>query len=120
MYPDVKPAFERWLRRGASIHIFSSGSVQAQRLLFGHSTDGDLMPMITSYFDTQTGQKREPSSYSAISSAIGVQPSEIHFFSDVLAEVDAARSAGMEASVVVREGSSTVAEDAVTTFDDVP
>ena len=45
VYADVKPAFERWTKAGAQLCIYSSGSVQAQKLLFGHSVEGDLCPV---------------------------------------------------------------------------
>jgi enolase-phosphatase E1 len=41
---------------------FSSGSVLAQRLLFRHSTAGDLSGFIHAYFDTATGPKAESTS----------------------------------------------------------
>lgn len=106
VYPDVEPAMRRWLASGAMIHIFSSGSVLAQQLLFAHLPNGDLTPLISSYFDTTTGPKREAPSYLTIAGRIGVEPQEVLFLSDVIQEVDAAGEAGMGALLVDRSGAA--------------
>jgi enolase-phosphatase E1 len=103
VYEDVPRAFARWKRRGVEIAIFSSGSVLAQKLIFGHSTAGDLGRDIAGYFDTTTGPKREAESYRRIASALGVPPSDVVFYSDVAAELDAAREAGMQTALSVRD-----------------
>eukprot|EP00730_Choanoeca_flexa_P016252 TRINITY_DN7642_c0_g1_i4.p1 TRINITY_DN7642_c0_g1~~TRINITY_DN7642_c0_g1_i4.p1 ORF type:complete len:115 (+),score=14.82 TRINITY_DN7642_c0_g1_i4:262-606(+) len=43
VYEDVVPAFKRLVDAGAKIYIYSSGSIQAQKLLFGYSEAGDLL-----------------------------------------------------------------------------
>jgi enolase-phosphatase E1 len=106
VYPDVPPALERWRGHGIDIAIFSSGSVQAQRSLFGNTTAGNLTGFIRAYFDTTTGPKREPSSYVRIAGTLGHSPSEILFLSDVSQELDAARTAGMGTALCLR-GPST-------------
>lgn len=110
LFPDVPAAFERWSKQG-KVAIYSSGSVEAQQLLFRYSTYGDLTPLITAYFDTRIGSKSESRSYSAIVEKLQVPPEEAIFFSDVVHELDAARSAGMNTCLVVREGNALV-EDA--------
>lgn len=104
VYPDVAPALARWRSRGLRIAIFSSGSVLAQRLLFKHSTAGDLSPHLEAYFDTTTGPKREPASYRKIASALQLAPEQILFVSDVIPELDAARAAGMATLQSMRPG----------------
>ncbi|HEY7512006.1 MAG TPA: acireductone synthase [Vicinamibacteria bacterium] len=104
VYDDVPPAFRRWHARGAGPWIFSSGSVLAQRLLFGHTAHGDLTPLISGYFDTTTGPKQEAPTYGRIAAAIGRVPADVRFVSDVGAEVDAARAAGLRTALCVREG----------------
>lgn len=42
VYEDVPPALERWTRAGKKVYIYSSGSVEAQVLLFKYSEAGDL------------------------------------------------------------------------------
>ena len=104
MYPDVAPAFVRWRGQGHALGIFSSGSVLAQQWLFRRSTAGDLTPHLQWYFDTLTGPKREPASYASIAAISGTAPGNITFISDVSAELDAARAAGMRTVLVNRPG----------------
>jgi enolase-phosphatase E1 len=110
LFPDVPPTLERWAAR-AKVAIYSSGSVEAQRLLFRYSTFGDLSRLIAANFDTRTGAKAEAASYSSIAAELGVDPKEILFFSDVVRELDAARDAGCQTRLVMREGNAPV-EDA--------
>jgi 2,3-diketo-5-methylthio-1-phosphopentane phosphatase len=109
LFPDVPEAFVRWAKHG-KVAIYSSGSVEAQQLLFRHSTYGDLTPLITSYFDTRTGAKRESASYAMIAAALRAEPVEVLFFSDVVQELDAAREAGCGTRLVVREGNVPAAD----------
>ena len=108
VYPDVRPAFVRWRRNGMLIAIFSSGSVQAQRNLFANTSAGDLSPFLYDYFDTRTGPKRESNSYRLIAAALHQSPSEVLFVSDVAAELDAARDAGMSTVLCVRGSDAPV------------
>jgi 2,3-diketo-5-methylthio-1-phosphopentane phosphatase len=110
LFADVPDALARWNSQG-KVAIYSSGSVEAQRLVFRHSIFGDLTGLISNYFDTRAGAKREPASYSAIAAAMGVAPDEVIFFSDVLRELDAAREAGCQTRLVMREGNAPI-EDA--------
>lgn len=103
LFEDVPAAFERWSRRGR-IAIYSSGSVEAQRLFFRHTNFGDLTPLITSYFDTRTGPKQAAASYAAITAAMGIAAQDMLFFSDVVGELDAARQAGCRTQLIVRGG----------------
>ncbi len=104
MYTDVKPALERWKNCGIRIGIYSSGSVQAQKLLFSHTTSGDLTSFIEAWFDTRSGAKREVESYRHIATSLGIDHAAILFISDVTAELDAARQAGMMTALSIRPG----------------
>jgi len=106
VFADVAPAFERWRAAGLKISIFSSGSVLAQQLLFAHTDAGDLTKFIDGYFDTNVGKKGEAESYRKIAAAIGLPASEILFISDVVAELEAAKEAGMETLLSIRPGNS--------------
>jgi enolase-phosphatase E1 len=120
VYPDVPPALERWRRQGIDIAIFSSGSVQAQRALFTNTVAGDLTRFIRAYFDTTTGPKTAPPSYTRIAAALDRAPSEVLFLSDVGAELDAALTAGMRTALCVRTPGSAPAAGAhrvIHTFD---
>jgi len=108
VYPDVPPALERWSHQGKIICIYSSGSVLAQKLLFGTAA-GDLTGFLRAYFDTTVGPKNEPGSYSQIARALALEPPKILFISDALKELDAARDAGIQTLLCVRAQS---AEDA--------
>ncbi len=96
VFGDVKRAFVRWRSAGKQLFIFSSGSVQAQQLLFRYTDVGDLTGFLCGYFDTKTGSKKEIDSYHKIAQAIGVSSSNVLFISDVTAELRAAKAAGME------------------------
>ena len=103
VYPDVLPAFMRWKEQHRSIHIFSSGSILAQKLLFEHTNEGDLTGFISDYFDTTTGPKTNAGSYGSISEKMEVPVAEILFVSDISAELDAARQSGMQTAICVRQ-----------------
>jgi enolase-phosphatase E1 len=110
LFSDVPEAFARWAKEGG-IAIYSSGSVEAQQLLFRHSSFGDLTPLISAYFDTRTGAKSESESYRRIAGEFALSPGDVLFFSDAVGELDAARDAGCLTRLVVREGNPPV-EDA--------
>ena len=102
VYPDAVPALRAWHADDLSLHVYSSGSVPAQRLFFGHSDAGDLTGLFSSWVDTEVGGKREAESYRRIAAAIGQPAGEILFLSDVVEELDAAREAGLETVLVDR------------------
>jgi len=104
LYEDVVPCWRDWRAAGKRLAIYSSGSVQAQKLLFGHTRDGDLTAMISAWFDTTSGHKRETESYRGIARGLAVAPGRVLFLSDVTQELDAARAAGMGTVQLVRPG----------------
>jgi enolase-phosphatase E1 len=116
LFADVKPAFERWTGKGKRLYIFSSGSIQAQQLLFQHTQEGDLTQFLSGYFDTETGAKKEADSYRTIAQAIGVLPTQILFISDVTAELKAAKSVGMQTLFSLRMGNRTVDSEGFSTI----
>ncbi len=109
LYPDVPPSLRRWAAAGLRLCIYSSGSVEAQRLLFGHSVTGDLTPLFTGFFDTRVGAKREAASYATIVQGLFLPAGEVLFLSDVEAELDAAAAAGLRTCQLVRAADGTVA-----------
>jgi enolase-phosphatase E1 len=108
VFPDVRPALERWRDQRVPVSIFSSGSVLAQQLLFRHSSAGNLTPLLHAYFDTRVGQKADAESYGRIARAVGIAPESFVFISDVTRELDAARAAGMHARLAIRPGNAVV------------
>jgi len=104
IYPDAVAKLQAWHALGMRLYVYSSGSVHAQKLLFAHTAYGDLTPLFAGYFDTRIGNKAEVSSYRAISEAVGLAPGEILFLSDIAAELDAARAAGLQTCQLLRPG----------------
>lgn len=114
LFPDVAPAMSAWYEKGIPILIYSSGSVAAQKLLFQYtdSEPTDLRGLIMDYFDTtNAGMKTETGSYAKITEAHPGHPiGKWLFLSDNVKEVEAARGAGMQSFVVVREGNVPLSE----------
>ncbi|WP_394754641.1 acireductone synthase [Crenothrix sp.] len=104
IYPDVVENLRAWKASGIDLYVYSSGSVHAQKLLFGHTEQGDLTPLFSGYFDTRIGAKQDPGAYSHIADQIGNSPTNILFLSDIKSELDAARSAGFQTLWLVRDG----------------
>ena len=109
MFEDVPNAFDRWYEKGIIIAIYSSGSVLAQKLIFKYSNYGDLTRYISNYFDTAVGHKRETESYQKIAATPGFPPVEnFLFISDIVGELDAAKSVGFQTLLAVREGNALI------------
>jgi enolase-phosphatase E1 len=106
VYEEVPRALQNWKRKGIGLGIYSSGSIQAQKLLFGYSSAGDLTPFLSHYFDTQIGPKQEVDSYRKIVAELNLAPMEVLFISDTEAELNAARLAGLQAIQIVRDGTT--------------
>ena len=107
VYPDAVAGLQAWHAQGLQLYVYSSGSVQAQQLLFGYSDAGDLTPLFSGYFDTQVGHKRERGAYQHIAQAVGIAPEQVLFLSDIREELDAAQQAGMQTCALVRENQAT-------------
>ncbi|MEZ5461712.1 acireductone synthase [Dokdonella sp.] len=103
IYEDAARRMHAWHAMGLPLYIYSSGSVPAQKLLFANTGSGDLTPIISGYFDTETGAKRESASYARIAESIGMPADEILFLSDIVEELDAARAAGMRTTLLARD-----------------
>jgi enolase-phosphatase E1 len=86
------------------VRVYSSGSVQAQQLFFGHTICGDLLPLLAAHYDTAVGPKKDPASYGRIVEAFGRPAKGILLASDQEAELDAARAAGMRTVLCQRPG----------------
>ncbi len=102
VYPDAPDALRRWHAAGHPLAVYSSGSVPAQKLLFGHTDAGDLSPLFDAWFDTEVGAKRESASYRNIVARLGVPADDVVFLSDVVEELDAARDAGLRTVLLDR------------------
>ena len=107
LYEDVPDSIRRWKDLGVDIRIYSSGSIQAQQLFFGHTVAGDLLDQFRGHYDTTTGAKQDAESYRKIASEYDCAPSEILFVSDVVGELEAAREAGMQTVLSIRPGNKS-------------
>jgi len=121
VFADVPPALKRWKAAGLVVAIYSSGSVAAQKMLFGTTADGDLTALLTGFFDTAVGPKIASDSYFRIASMMGLEPARILFLSDAPAELEAARAAGCQALLAVRPGNApaSVPLEAIHTFEEI-
>lgn len=106
VFEDVPVCIEAWRDAGLNVSIYSSGSVGAQKTFFAHTKCGDLTRKLVQYFDTTSGGKRDAQSYQTIAAALQIEPSQILFLSDIVAELDAARAAGMKTALVLRDGNA--------------
>jgi enolase-phosphatase E1 len=111
VYADTPGALRSWHAAGKTLYVYSSGSVEAQRLIFGHTDYGDLTPLFSGYFDTRIGGKREALSYRRILDQIGLPADAVLFLSDVGEELDAARAAGMRTCQLVRDDKTVPAPE---------
>ncbi len=127
VYPDAALALRAWAAVGHPIAVYSSGSVAAQKLFFGHSEAGDLTPLVSAWFDTEVGGKREADSYRRIAAQLGRPADEVIFLSDVVEELDAARDAGLHTVLLdrredypqPRHGAATHGHRRVESFSDI-
>lgn len=103
LYDDVAPQLATWQQQGMRLAVYSSGSVQAQQLLFGYSDAGDLRDRFSAWFDTRVGAKREVESYRTIAAHLDLPPAQILFLSDISQELDAAHQAGWQCCQLVRD-----------------
>lgn len=119
VYEDVRPSLEKWNAQGLKMGVFSSGSITAQKLIFGFSEAGDLTPLFSNYFDTTTGGKREIETYPKIASELRLPTSQILFLSDIVEELEAADEAGMQTVQLVRPGTKANWPRTVESFSEI-
>ncbi|MDR0802389.1 acireductone synthase [Fluviicola sp.] len=119
VYPEVAGCLKKWKEEGVSLGVFSSGSVPAQKLIFGYSIAGDLTPCFSNYFDTNTGGKREAETYEKIAGVLNLEPGEILFLSDVVEELQAADSKGFQTIQLLRPGTQQKWPATARTFEEI-
>jgi enolase-phosphatase E1 len=121
VYPDAAEGLRRWHSMGITLAVYSSGSVAAQKLLFGHSDHGDLSGLFSGWFDTGVGGKRDAASYRAIAAALDLPPQDILFLSDAVEELDAAHEVGFHTTLLARDGlPAGNLHPVATSFDTIP
>lgn len=123
VYEDVPQRLSDWKQAGADVRIYSSGSIAAQKLFFGHTIAGDLLARLNGHYDTTTGPKREAASYEKIAAEFALPANEILFLSDIVEELDAAEQAGMKTALVIRPGNKPATpghhHPQITSFDEI-
>ena len=121
LYEDAYRNLQQWFNEGIKLYVFSSGSEKAQKLIFGYSQYGDLTPLFQGYFDTRIGNKKQASAYQNIAQEIKINPQNILFLSDVIAEAEAAKSAGYNTILLARKElpKSDHHHSVVTSFDEI-
>ncbi len=110
IYPDVPVAMRNWTDAGRDVRIYSSGSVLAQKMFFANTDVGSLSGFLSGHYDTTIGSKRDNASYVALAADWGLPPAEIIFLSDIVAELDAARTAGLHTALLTRPENPPVAD----------
>jgi enolase-phosphatase E1 len=103
------------------LYVYSSGSVHAQKLLFAHTDFGDLTPLFSGYFDIHIGGKQQSASYKHIADSIALPAEQLLFLSDISAELDAAKSAGLATIQLVRDAplDTQATHPQVASFDEI-
>jgi enolase-phosphatase E1 len=123
VYDEVPDVLRRWKLAGYELRIYSSGSIQAQKLFFGHTVSGNLLPLLSGHYDTTIGSKREADSYRRIVSDLGCPAREVLFLSDIVPELDAAQEAGLQTMLVLRPGNApqenTAGHPSLRSFDEL-
>lgn len=119
VYDDVPVMLENWNLLSKKMGIFSSGSVNAQKLLFSHSIEGNLSIYFSNYFDTNIGSKRDSDTYSLITKQLALPSNRILFLSDVIEELAAADMAGMKTIQITREGNIQSWPQSVSDFSEI-
>lgn len=108
MYPDATAKLTQWHQEGTPLYVYSSGSIQAQKLFYKYSQDGDLLPLFSGHFDTTSGGKREEQAYHNILAELqkhhDISADNVLFLSDIEQELDAAYDAGLQTCWLIREG----------------
>ena len=102
VYADAFEQLKKWHAADLPLYVYSSGSIQAQKLFFGYSEFGDMLPFFSGFFDTTSGAKQEAESYRRIVTAIGLPAENVLFLSDIVGELDAAKQAGLQTAWLVR------------------
>lgn len=125
VYPEVIPTIQKWRAAGIDVRIYSSGSIAAQKLFFGHvDGHGDCLELFTGHYDTTIGNKKQPESYTRVAADWGLKVEEVLFISDIEGELKAAQTAGLQALASIRPGNTPLGEDfsiaRITSFENVP
>ena len=106
IYEDAYLKLKEWQEK-YKIYVYSSGSIQAQKLIFGHTEYGDLNHFFSGNFDTGIGAKKDRQSYKNIFNELkkdfsDLKEKEILFLSDNSDELKAAQAIGINVIKLAR------------------
>ena len=104
LFPETAECLRQWHQQKITLSVYSSGSVHAQKLLYRHSSSGNLEALFSHWHDTHMGPKKSPESYTIIAKGLKSSSKNIWFVSDNGEECDAAREAGMNTLFSLRHG----------------
>ena len=114
VYPEVIPAIRAWRTTGIDVRIYSSGSIAAQKLFFGHLDGfGDCLDLFSGHYDTTIGGKKDAESYRKIVADWGLAASDVIFISDIADELVAASQAGLQVRASLRPGNTALPTDLI-------
>ncbi|KAK7103679.1 enolase-phosphatase E1-like [Littorina saxatilis] len=116
VFEDVPPMLRMLSEEGFVLHVFSSGSVEAQKLLFANTSEGDITDVFTNHFDTTIGSKTDSESYKKIASEIKTPAEEVLFLTDLPEEAEAAVAAGLRSALVIRPGNADLTDEHLQNF----
>jgi enolase-phosphatase E1 len=117
LFKDVPEVLVDWYKKGIKIYTYSSGSVEAQKLLLEYSDAGNILNYFSGHFDTRIGNKRDSSSYISISSQLQFPPAQILFITDVADEARAAICSGMQSLITIRPGNAQLSQSEMKEFE---
>ncbi len=113
LFEEVPDTLKQWHQQGLVLGVYSSGSVAAQKLLYGHSQAGDLCPLFSHWFDTHIGSKQDANSYKCICEAMEAKPEQVLFVSDSETELQAASAANLQLAYSNRQDHQSSREPAI-------
>ena len=103
--PTSRRAFERWCADGKRSASSRPAACSRSGGCFAARPPAISRRHLQWYFDTHTGAKQDARSYERIAAEDAITPpADILFISDVVAELDAARAAGMRTVLALRPG----------------
>ncbi|XP_013397492.2 enolase-phosphatase E1 [Lingula anatina] len=111
LFDDVVPALKEVATDSRQVYLFSTTSMDVQKLLFTYSAQGDNSKCLSGFFDSKVGAKTEMESYKNIINDIGVKPEETLYVTDTPAEAQAAGKAGIGVFLLNRPDNPALSQD---------
>jgi enolase-phosphatase E1 len=116
VFEDVLPALKNFRDKGFKIAIFSGVDSSLCHQLFENTTEGDLSSYFGKFFDTTTGNKKDPESYRRIANELSVKESDILYITDYGQEAKIAHTTGVQCLLIIRPKNRRIREFYLITF----